>query len=455
MKEDGIEDRSKATTQILDELAIDAHVQVRSSHELTAEVHGATAEEDKKRSAKKHHPLRRRSDFRTVRKAPRSLTITPWQLLHAMGLGAAVSRQGAGRGLAEHWGSLRYSQALEQNHGQYLKLSSEGRDLLRFYKATQSGEIGAGFASLLAEAIARSHYPDHLVSIIPADIALKAGWPKLGTGDGPRPEALQRRPHFFVEAWRPGQPSKVLLLASKGTHSSVHQVYKQLSNASAHVESVHIGPYGSVPYLLIGTEIPSKESLVLHALEAPGMTALKPAAGKPGADLDLVLNRENLMADAVKYEDGSAETLPGFHVVPEDFTWFNIVLARTAAAMLTAFTGGGKPTGQYLTTDQGRRHFQHDSLARTGKMRDAAHSIHGIDFVGTDHIYRLNGVRVEAFSGLHASLYDHLRKGHVNEYRRHTYDLRDEWPQHSTAKKWHAVSIRADGTVMAIRLSDT
>ncbi|MFJ5113541.1 hypothetical protein ACIQAD_23200 [Streptomyces sp. NPDC088551] len=454
MKEDGIEDGSKATTQILDELAGDAHVQVRSSHELTAEVHGAMAEEDEKRSAKKHCPLRRRSDFRTVRKAPRSLTITPWQLLHAMGLGAAVSRQGAGRGLAEHWGSLRYSQALEQNHGQYLKLSSEGRDLLRFYKATQSGEIGTGFASLLAEAIVRSRYPDHLVSIIPADVALKAGWPKLGTGDGPRPEALQRRPQFFVEAWRPGQPSKVLLLASKGTHSSVHQVYKQLSSASAHVESVHIGPYGSVPYLLIGTEIPSKESLVLHALEAPGTTALNPAAGKPGADLDLVLNRGNLMADAVRYEDGSAEALPGFHVVPEDFTWFNIVLARTAAAMLTAFTGGGKPTGQYLTRDQGRRHFHHDSLARTGKIRDAAHRIHGIDFAGTDHIYRLNGVRVEAFSGLHASLYDHLRKGHVNEYRRHTYDLQDEWPRHSMAKDWNAVSIRADGTVMAIRLSD-
>ncbi|MFD7860717.1 hypothetical protein [Streptomyces sp. NPDC059783] len=279
--------------------------------------------------------------------------------------------------------------------------------------------------------------------------------PDARSAAGPRPEALQRRPHFFVEAWRPGQPSKVLLLASKGTHSSVHQVYKQLSNASAHVESVHIGPYRSVPFLLIGTEIPSKESLVLHALEAPGTTALNPAAGKPGADLDLVLGRGNLMADAVRYEEGSAEVLPGFHVVPEDFAWFSIVLARTAAAMLTAFTGGGEPTGQYLTTDQGRHHFQHNSLARTGKLRDAAHRIHGIDFVGTDHIYRLNGVRVEAFSGLHAGLYDHLRKGYVNEYRRHTYDLRNEWPRHSTAKDWNAISIRADGTVMAIRVGDT
>lgn len=450
-------DESKAVTEILHELSDTSHVQVRSSTELAAHVSEAAEDEDEKRTGNGQGKLRRRTDYRAVRNAPRSLTLTPWQIIHAIGLGAAAARQGAGRGLAEHWGSLRYIQALEGSQGDYLQLSSEGRDLLRFYKATQSGEIGTGFASLLAERLIRSRYPDHSVSVIPADVALKAGWTLRSTsGTGARPEPLQRRPHFFVEAWQPGQPSKVLLVSSKGTHSSVQQVHKQLSTASAHVDSVHIGPYGAVPYLLIGTEIPKKESLALHILEAPGTTVLSPSGETSEADLDLTLGQENRVADVVRHAARERErermTIPGFQVLPESFNWLSIVLARTEAATLTAFTGGGKPTAQYLTKEQGRRHFQHDVHANTDSLRDAGHRIHDIDFVGTDHIYRLNGTRVEAFSGLEKSLYMHLHHGRVNEYRREVHKLRDQWPGSSTAKQWSAVSIRADGTVLAIRL---
>ncbi|MET9218587.1 hypothetical protein ABZX65_07335 [Streptomyces sp. NPDC003300] len=446
------EDESKAIAEILEELSTTSHVQVRSSAELADQVSKAAAEEDKKRLEDGRGPQRRRTDYRAVRTAPQSLALTPWQVIHAISLGAAAGRQGAGRGLAEHWGSLRYSQAMEANRGRYLQLSSEGRDLLRFYKATQSGEIGTGFASLLAENVVRSRYPDHSVSVIPADVALKADWTLRSSGTDGRPEALQRRPHFFVEAWQPGQPSHVLLLASKGRHSSVRQVHKQLSTASAHVESVHIGPYGTVPYLLIGTEIPTKESLAVHVLEVPGATALRPP-GKPSApDLDLYLEQENRAADTVRPAGHGETTVPGFQIMPDSFAWFSSVLALTEAAALMAFTGGGKPTVQYLTKEQGKRHFQHDANANTARLRDAEHTIHGIDFVGTDHIYRLNGTRVEAFSGLRRSLYLHLHHGRVNEYRREVHDLRGQWPDHSTSKQWNAVSVRADGTVMAIRL---
>ncbi|MFI6084998.1 hypothetical protein ACIBBB_29215 [Streptomyces sp. NPDC051217] len=448
------EDESKVVAEILHELSTTSHVQVRSSTELAAQVSQAAEDEDEKRTEDGRGPLRRRTDYRAVRTAPRSLTLTPWQVIHAIGLGAASARQGAGRGLAEHWGSLRYSQALEANRGRYLELSSEGRDLLRFYKATQSGEIGTGFASLLAENVVRSRYPDHSVSVIPADIALKAGWTLRSTGTGTRPEPLQRRPHFFVVAWQPGQPSKVLLVSSKGTHSSVHQVHKQLSTASAHVESVHIGPYGTVPYMLIGTEIPKKESLALHILEGPGTTVLRPSGEVSEADLDLTLAQENRTADVVRPTDRRETTVPGFQVLPESFAWFSIVLARTEAATVTAFTGGGKPTAQYLTREQGRRHFQHDVHANTARLRDAEHRIHDIDFVGTDHIYRLNGNRIEAFSGLRKSLYTYLHHGRVNEYRSEVHALRGQWPDHSTSEQWNAVSIRPDGTVMAIRLRD-
>ncbi|MFB9739402.1 hypothetical protein ACFQE4_15085 [Streptomyces thermocoprophilus] len=302
----------KAVAEILHELSTTSHVQVRSSTELAVQVTKAAAEEDEKRTGDGRGLLRRRTDYRAVRSAPRSLTLTPWQVIHAIGLGAASARQGAGRGLAEHWGSLRYVQALEANRGRYLQLSAEGRDLLRFYKATQSSEIGTGFASLLAEDIVRSRYPDHSVSVIPADVALKAGWTLTGAGKGRRPEPLQRRPHFFVEAWQPGQPSKVLLLASKGTHSSTHQVHKQLSTASAHVESVHIGPYGTVPYLLIGTEIPAREPLALHALEKRGMALLQTPGEQPGADLDLVLEQDNRVPEVVRPTDRGETIVPGF-----------------------------------------------------------------------------------------------------------------------------------------------
>ncbi|MEU2756892.1 hypothetical protein [Streptomyces albidoflavus] len=118
------DDGTRTVTEILDELSTTSNIQVRSSHELAAEVNKAASDEDKKRAEDGRGPLRRRTDYRAVRKAPRSLSLTPWQVLHAIGLGAAAARQGAGRGLAEHWGSLRYSQALEANRGRFLQLSS-------------------------------------------------------------------------------------------------------------------------------------------------------------------------------------------------------------------------------------------------------------------------------------------------------------------------------------------
>ncbi|GAA2477040.1 hypothetical protein GCM10010406_11570 [Streptomyces thermolineatus] len=229
-------------------------------------------------------------------------------------------------------------------------------------------------------------------------------------------------------------------------------MHKQLSTASAHVESVHVGPYGTVPYLLIGTEIPATEALALHALEAPGLSLLRTPGEASRADLDLVLKQDNRVADVVRPTDRGKTTVPGFQVLPDSYAWFSVVLARTEAATLMAFTGGGKPTAQYLTKEQGRRHFLHDTRTDTAKLRDAEHLICGIDFVGTDHIYRLNGTRVEAFSGIKKSLYEHLHHGRVNEYRREVHALRDQWPDRSSSGHWNAVSIRADGTVMAIRL---
>lgn len=64
----------------------------------------------------------------------------------------------------------------------------------------------------------------------------------------------------------------------------------------------------------------------------------------------------------------------------------------------------------------------------------------------------MENVRVEAFSGMAEELYDLIKQGHVEEYRRKAYRLRTAW----SSRKLKAdgcsgpVSFRPDGTVMAL-----
>jgi hypothetical protein len=67
---------------------------------------------------------------------------------------------------------------------------------------------------------------------------------------------------------------------------------------------------------------------------------------------------------------------------------------------LTGFTGGGELTTQCLTKRQGRRHVEGFTHAGTGIIQDVENEIGGVNFVGIDHVLRLNGTRAEVFSGL-------------------------------------------------------
>ncbi|MEU7730218.1 hypothetical protein AB0B78_34110 [Streptomyces sp. NPDC040724] len=51
-----------------------------------------------------------------------------WDVLHSLGRANVLARQGAGRGLTEHWAGLKYCQALTGNDGRYMALSTEGRN---------------------------------------------------------------------------------------------------------------------------------------------------------------------------------------------------------------------------------------------------------------------------------------------------------------------------------------
>ncbi|WP_441246949.1 hypothetical protein [Kitasatospora sp. McL0602] len=108
--------------------------------------------------------------------------------------------------------------------------------------------------------------------------------------------------------------------------------------------------------------------------------------------------------------------------------------------------------GRYLIAEQGGKHFSETAFAGTASVRDAEASFAGERYVGTDQVFRINGRRVEAFSGMATDLYDLLADGKVEEYRRQVYERRMDWPTSEDIDQWGAASFRPDGTALAIRV---
>ncbi|MCX4583831.1 hypothetical protein [Streptomyces sp. NBC_01481] len=413
-------------------------------------------EDDKKRRERELDALRRKPALQPLAaKEIGSFRLTPWHVLHTFGRAIALARRGAGRGLAEHWGSLKYSQALFAGRPDaYMSLSAEGRETADYYKALQSGELGVGFALSLAKHVLGRRYPHHAVSIISADTVLRAGW-ALTSRDAGHRSGYRYRPRFFAEVWKPGEPSRVFPIESKGNHSNASTSHDQLASASAHVEAVHIGSWNETPSLLFSTELPMEGPLTVHGLQTLGKGGfLRESLGAGDRDLDHHVEELNIypgiQPPSADGETPSSE--PGFHVQPEHYSWFGHVLARTFAAGLTAFAGDGEATVRYLTKRQGQRHFTGFAHAATGSVQDARQELCGIPFVGTDHVFRLNRTRVEAFSGVAEHLYRHLEGGHVQRYRDEVYVRRDAWPQATWDSKWGGpVSVHPDGSALAMR----
>ncbi|MFF5969812.1 hypothetical protein ACFY64_40250 [Streptomyces collinus] len=142
----------------------------------------------------------------------------------------------------------------------------------------------------------------------------------------------------------------------------------------------------------------------------------------------------------------------GFLVPRKELGWYGQLLARTGAAGQLAFAGAGTEIAQYLTDKQGHKHYKQRTFAGSSSVRDARHKIGPTVYVGTDQVFRLNRIRVEAFSGVSEELYELLIKGKVEEYRNRKYDLRDTYPTSTTAPLWGPVFFGNDGTVMALRV---
>ncbi|MFJ7157100.1 hypothetical protein ACIQUQ_19405 [Streptomyces sp. NPDC101118] len=144
-------------------------------------------------------------------------------------------------------------------------------------------------------------------------------------------------------------------IACKGNHSNAATSHTQLASASAHVEAVHIGAWNETPVLVFSTELPTEGPLTVHALQARGTGGrLNIARDTPDNHLDQPVEDENIYPGIQRPHEGDATPAPepGFHVQPEHYPWFRRVLARTAAAGLTAFAGDGTPRGRDSDTSR-------------------------------------------------------------------------------------------------------
>ena len=213
-----------------------SQVDVSSGEGLVGKVASAAADHDKKAKEKGKEPLRRKPGLRPVPPLHSSRSEpTPLGVLHALGRAISLDGKGSARGIAEHWGCMKYALALSSEGGAgRMVLSEEGRTPERQHKKLQSEELAIGFGLVAVEKLLRKRYPERRFSVVSAEAALRVGWPLTGSA---------YRPHFFVEAWRPDAPSMVFPVVCKGHHGRAASSYPQLASASAHVEAAHIGEW--------------------------------------------------------------------------------------------------------------------------------------------------------------------------------------------------------------------
>ncbi|MDG9715573.1 hypothetical protein [Streptomyces sp. DH24] len=457
MPTQAVGDALNPAKKVLLDLDAYSNVSVRSNAELLGKVESAIAADNKARRKKEAEPLRRKPVLSEIPRSEldRRTRVSMWDVLHTLGRATTLSWKGAGRGLAEHWGALKYSQALVGSTDSFLRLTAEGRKIAERYKNIQSHELGMGFALTLTKQVLGRRFPEHSVSIVPADTVLRAGWALTSREKGNKVR-YGYRPQYFAEVWRPGEPSLVIPIATKGNHGNAAISAGQLASASAHAEAVHIGAWNETPSLLFSTELPADGTVTVHALQAPGRDGrLADPQGEGQADLDTNPVEKNPFPGIQPPCEGGTvrEPVPGCHVTREYCGWFQQVLGHTAAAGLMAFTGSGQGTARYLTKRQGNDRFDDIEHAAAGSVQDISHRLLGHTYAGTDHVFRLNGPRVEAFSGVDKELFGLLMAGKVEEYRGRVHAARHTRPKLAWDKEWGGpVSVHADGSVLAIRL---
>jgi len=448
--------------EVIERLSEPLTVQVNSSSALVEGMSKAASAIDRERAKriKKDDQGPRKPGLDQVPLPERvPLQITPWELLATFARATTLARQGRGRGLAEHWQGLKYCRAFAGDRHGSLRLTTDGKAPELSYRAMQARELGRAFGLSVAERAIRERFPDHMVSIIDAEIALLPGFARTKPAGtlGARP-----RPDFLLEAWRPGEGSRIFVVTVNGNHQAVtaktspssRTTYRQLARGSERVERFHIGQWNNTPALLTSTEFLASAGVTVHLLHAGGGVVLpvRPASGTGTADT-AIGRRAQPYVDSVAVPTKRGAARHNAFLIPEkDLSWFGRLIARAHAAGQLSLAGGGETVGRYLIAEQGGKYFSETTYAGTASVHDAEASFANAKYVGTDQVFRINGRRIEAFSGMATDLYDLLVAGRVEEYRRQAYERRMDRPAPNDVGHWGATSFRPDGTALAIRL---
>lgn len=252
----------------------------------------------------------------------------------------------------------------------------------------------------------------------------------------------------------PRQPPKAHQRGGKARSTIIQQLIK----GTELTEGMQIGDWNTTASLMLSTELMGQGGIVVNVIESPGDTQLplRIAGASGNADADIRDKPGIPYPNAIQIparEGQRAHRVDGFQIGPDDLAWFGQLLARTGAAGLTAFAGGGPNTARYLTARQGQKHYQVPVFAATSSVDDAGIYVDDVKFVGTDHVFRLGSVRVEAFSGMTEDLYRLIKEGQVEEYRRVAHELSPNWRStQKTDGRTSPLSLQPDGTLLALRI---
>ncbi|MFD5160829.1 hypothetical protein ACFWMJ_22590 [Streptomyces hawaiiensis] len=232
-------------------------VRINSNAALVTDTNKAAAAIDRQRARKQDEkePSSRKPELGPLQGADRlDLVPTPWDLLSVFARATTLARHGRGRGLAEHWQGLKCCQAMANGPSGHLALTEDGQSPELSYRAMQARELGRAFGLAVAERTVRNRFPDHMVSPLDAEAILLAGFAR----SGPRP-SLGARPRldFFIEAWRPNEPSRVFVVTVNGNHQKAtkrtvkadRSAFKQLARGSERAEHFHLAEWNSTPCL--------------------------------------------------------------------------------------------------------------------------------------------------------------------------------------------------------------
>ncbi|QIZ37349.1 hypothetical protein [Saccharopolyspora sp. ASAGF58] len=444
---------------VLKQLEESATVTFQSTPHLAGKTRRAATKIDAKRAEAGKQPHERKFNLAPVPETRqlRGMSLSPWELLHTLARATALAGHGSSRALAQHWKCLRYVTALQSNRQQRMELAADGKDPKFHRKAVQARDLGIAFGLATAQRIMCQRHPDYRFDIVDADLALEAGWALRGSGSSAY-EHTRLRPNYFLVGRKLGAPFRIASVDCKGSHGRVEAQYEQLAKSAAHMETVVLGDVDAggapPPSLMLATAVAAKGGIEVRLLDPAGDGVLT-VPSKPTPDLTGPIEELNLVPlIPFTNSDGRQTSRPGFALPVERWEWFSRVLARTTAAGLLTFAGDRDAARSLLTKRQQYRLGSGHSHASSGMQFDTGITLGGLSFVGTDHVFRLSGQRVEVFSGLFKHMHSRLVNQELDDHEAELPAALATWKRRKAVaiKDWGGlVHMDSTGALLAIR----